>query len=1028
MAGKQCGIEDSTKGMIKIAQKQDNCYWGQVQHLCCPAGAAFQNCHWVGKGTCDDNECDDNDVQVDTATYGDSPGSCVGNSRKKVLCCDSPKNLNHFLPVDYPQFDLQNLGGNSVLTTDLNANTFGMIIIVGPEDTVQSLRRRDGSDLHVLDCGNIRADGRSHIRLVCPREFNSTCDKLHRGGVEGTILRMPEGCGLGSYTVLHALRPAPDRSLPYHIVRSASWDPGILETEISYDFGLVKRDSGDIYIRIGHSNSLGYWKSIVQGDPARKKHSSASDWNAKFNEVRNAGKSITRLGQGYLEKTKFDVLLSGETKDDCSSSSSDDGFLNMDISGTLHEELEFGYSFVGTISPNFNIEEAYGYYNTSLTLTGALNFNGKGYFSVPAGMAGANMFSSPVSAWGFSHPGICSFGPWANVEVHMTGEGEISGDFTANFIIGNDGAVTDSLPASTGSHSGGVSNQLLSGPFSGALTLPPSSSSSKKRQSSDATILALRFLTTSQMKLDLNFFQSKEVAAGVQFNQSLGSYFRIKKKSDSTPQIIFSNSLGTLESYTVGDLPWGNDPVQSVIGQGNALVLHEGAETPDSRGAPDINGYALFGGHVLMGCSNSGGSGSGLEDCYCMSAMDQFDRTLDFDPETGDVYDFVTKRRRRRRGHRHGHDMHLHTPNPHLRDLDPTLNLDPETGKPYTEDDLIVEIDLEGRAITYGAPVDYTVNPPTGNSWSITMNRHPNGQNGASLNQARGGTTDLYGAASCGDCGDIGASSSSDDPDSRPVSEHIHERQTEARAQEFMMSRRARMGDSTLVTSSHPAVPRLYLDPNSYLFTDYATWDPNGPSTITVGQTQIPVTGRPIDMITNAYGSDTNLNMLVNADSVLNGYKARGWVGHQPMSDDTWNSNGFDLADVDRTTGAITTIRTTMQVMSYLNDARVTANWATVVNTAVAIYDDYQNRVQRVDNVSIFPRQMYQEYILRVVIPDIENMEIWVTRRINQLRALWQPLVGQNSWAQLILDELEGMQEDMDTLILDFTNVNLGLD
>ncbi|KAL4812489.1 bacteriodes thetaiotaomicron symbiotic chitinase [Aspergillus spinulosporus] len=1026
--GKQCGAEDSTKGMVKIAQKQDNCYWGQVQHLCCPADAAFQNCHWVGKGTCDDNECDDNDVQVDTATYGDSPGSCVGNSRKKVLCCDSPKNLNPFLPValdkvfptlppaeDYPQFDLQNLGGNGVLTTDLNANTFGMIIIVGPEDTVQSLRRRDGSDLHVLDCGNIRPDGRSHIRLVCPRTFNSTCDKLHRGGVEGTILRMPEGCGPGTYTVLHALRPAPDRSLPYHVVRSASWDPEILEAEISYDFGLVKRDSGDIYIRIDYSNSLGYWKSIVEGDPARKKRSasplherfyssSASDWKAKFDEVRNAGKTITSLGQGYLEKSKFDVLLSGETKDDCSSS--DDGFLKMDISGTLHEELEFGYS---------------------LTLTGALNFNGKGFFSVPAGMAGAKMFSSPVSAWGFSHPGICNFGPSANVEVHLTGEGEINGDFTANFIIGNDGAVTDSLPTSTGSHSGGVSNQLLSNPFSGALTLP-SSSSSKKRQSSDATILALRFLTTSQMKLNLNFFQSKEIAASVQFNQSLDSYLRIKKKSDGSPQIIFSNALGTLESYTVGDLPWGDDPVQSVIGQGNALVLHEGAETPDPRGAPDINGYALFGVHDLMGCSNSGGGGSSLENCYCMSVMDQFDRTLDLDPETGDVYDFVSKRRRRRRGYRQGHDMHMHTLNSHLRDIDSTLDLDPETGKPYTEDDLIVEVDLEGRAITYGAPVDYTVNPPTGNSWTITMNRYPNGQNGASLNQARGGTTDLYGAASCGDCGDIGVSSSSDDPDSRPVSEHIHERQTEARAQEFMMSRQARMGDSTLVTSVHPAVPRSYLDPNSYLFTDYATWDPNGPSTITVGQTQIPVTGRPIDMITNAYGSDTNPNVLVNADSVLNGYKARVWVGHQPMSDDTWNSNGFDLADVDRTTGAITAIRTTMQVMSYLNDARVNANWATVVNTVVAIYDDYQNRVQRVDNVSIYPRQMYQEYVLRVVIPDIENMEIWVTRRINQLRALWQPLVGQNSWAQLILDQLETMQDEMDSMVLDFTNLNLGLD
>lgn len=99
----------------------------------------------------------------------------------------------------------------------------------------------------------------------------------------------------------------------------------------------------------------------------------------------------------------------------------------MDISGWLHEELEFGYTFVGTISPTFSTQEPYGYYDTSLQMTGALNFNGKGYFSVAAGVPGENMFSSPVSAWGFSHPGICDFGPWVNAEVQIAGEGNRRG-------------------------------------------------------------------------------------------------------------------------------------------------------------------------------------------------------------------------------------------------------------------------------------------------------------------------------------------------------------------------------------------------------------------------------------------------------------------------------------------------------------------------------------------------------------------------------------------------------------------------
>lgn len=203
--------KDCGSGTVSVAQRGGQCTWGGKQQLCCPSDAAFQGCHWVGKGTCDDNECDDNDVQLATDTYGDSSTTCAGNSRKKVLCCNSPKNLNPFLPValdkvfptlppadDYPQFDLQNLGGDGVISTGLNYNTFGLIIIVGPESTVQSLRRRDRSDLHVLDCASIKPEGRSTIRFLCPgNSVNSTCDKIGLGGVEGTILRMPEGCGPG---------------------------------------------------------------------------------------------------------------------------------------------------------------------------------------------------------------------------------------------------------------------------------------------------------------------------------------------------------------------------------------------------------------------------------------------------------------------------------------------------------------------------------------------------------------------------------------------------------------------------------------------------------------------------------------------------------------------------------------------------------------------------------------------------------------------------------------------------------------
>lgn len=63
---------------------------------------------------------------------------------------------------------------------------------------------------------------------------------------------------------------------------------------------------------------------------------------------------------------------------------------------------------------------------------------------------------------------------------------------------------------------------------------------------------------------------------------------------------------------------------------------------------------------------------------------------------------------------------------------DPAPDIDPETGHPYP-----AVKGRQRRTITYGAPVEYTVRAPSGNSWdTMRMNRCPNGQNGASLRQA----------------------------------------------------------------------------------------------------------------------------------------------------------------------------------------------------------------------------------------------------------------------------------------------------
>ena len=129
---------------------------GRYFPICCPSSSAFQNCHWVGKGTCDDDECSDTDVEFMTDAFGMSNSQCANglNNRKKVLCCNQPKNVSPFLPValdkvfptlpqksDYPEFDLQLLGGDRKPTVnEPNQQTFGMVIIDGPPGTVDNLK------------------------------------------------------------------------------------------------------------------------------------------------------------------------------------------------------------------------------------------------------------------------------------------------------------------------------------------------------------------------------------------------------------------------------------------------------------------------------------------------------------------------------------------------------------------------------------------------------------------------------------------------------------------------------------------------------------------------------------------------------------------------------------------------------------------------------------------------------------------------------------------------------------------------
>ena len=128
-----------------------------------------------------------------------------------------------------------------------------------------------------------------------------------------------------------------------------------------------------------------------------------------------------------LEKDNFDVLLYGDDGTDNACTGGDDGFLNLRLSGSVKSSIKWGVTLVGTISPSLNLEEAYSYFDSNPKMTGTLSFNGKGTVNIDGGSLEKPLFSSPITGYEFSHPGIVSFSPSLQITAALSGSGQIDG-------------------------------------------------------------------------------------------------------------------------------------------------------------------------------------------------------------------------------------------------------------------------------------------------------------------------------------------------------------------------------------------------------------------------------------------------------------------------------------------------------------------------------------------------------------------------------------------------------------------------
>jgi uridylate kinase len=80
-------------------------------------------------------------------------------------------------------------------------------MITSSPEVVSSFSKRDDSHIKVVDYPSITLTDRQTVQIYYINDSeDSNCDQVLEGGLAGTIMRMPDNCGLSQYIVTHSLK------------------------------------------------------------------------------------------------------------------------------------------------------------------------------------------------------------------------------------------------------------------------------------------------------------------------------------------------------------------------------------------------------------------------------------------------------------------------------------------------------------------------------------------------------------------------------------------------------------------------------------------------------------------------------------------------------------------------------------------------------------------------------------------------------------------------------------------------------
>ncbi|KAB2570582.1 Killer toxin subunits alpha/beta [Lasiodiplodia theobromae] len=438
----------------------------KVEPLCCPEKPEFENCAWHGKdGACDGNRCPVGQVMVASTSAshggpGDGKNGC-SLGRKAVFCCDPPADGSEFLPVAlenlFPDADTFDDSWTPIfdeaigyspyqkphhdpVKQDPNEESFAWIVIVGDEEDVQTFDKRDGSHLELYNCPNPDGDDYSVQRLnaVCMNHGESSnCEDITKGGVKGTIVRLPDGCGPDKYVRAVSFKETDNTtSMPQELRKRSTGEPHgkVYEFRYDYNFKNLRRAAGTVHFRADVSNHPGYWDEIVAADndsPVKKrnqhnwremdkrwvKENEPDSWRKRFLQL------LTRKDVGTLKEYSFKQNLYRTTRV-CSDNLA--AWLTMDAEGDLTTTMDFGQTIVGTLN-NFQFAQAFAFMRQSdfkVHITAGLSAEARARMQTPL----TSLDGSSLSTFGSNYniKGILKINPYLDVRAQIQAEAIVS--------------------------------------------------------------------------------------------------------------------------------------------------------------------------------------------------------------------------------------------------------------------------------------------------------------------------------------------------------------------------------------------------------------------------------------------------------------------------------------------------------------------------------------------------------------------------------------------------------------------------